>query len=186
MNPKEYYYNQFPKDLKVLMSKVVVGGDRHFHIVELFFDNTKKQDDKLAFLPKERIAYFLSALAFTILIDQLMFTYFRKEYEKFRSITLYPKITWSIGWCVNVKPWQLFDHRIALARGIRNPEKINIFKEFAVFFVKDLQEFFKENKVIEVDWKKIKSAILSDGDIVHTKLGDGEYGEILKKILEKI
>ena len=122
MSPKEYYYNQFPNDLKVVLNKVVLGGDGHFHILE-FFINPKNKRDVLKHIQKENLGYFLSALTGTILIDQVIFTYFKKDYEEFRSMTLYPKITWSIGWCVNVKPWQLFEHRIALARGLQNPEK---------------------------------------------------------------
>ena len=112
MNPKEYYYNQFPNDLKGLMNKVALGGDSHFHILE-FFISRKTGQDVLEHIQKENLGYFLSALAGTILIDQVMFTYFKEDYEKFRGMTLYPKITWSTGWCANVKPWQLFEHRIA-------------------------------------------------------------------------
>src|SRR3989304_450847 len=107
MNPKEYYYNQFSNDLKGLMNKVALGGDRHFHILE-FFISQKTRRDVLEHIQKENLGYFLSALAGTILIDQVMFTYFKEDYEKFRGMTLYPKITWSTGWCWYGKPGTLF------------------------------------------------------------------------------
>lgn len=183
MSPKEYYYNQFSNDLRILMTRVKVGGDSHLHIVELFLDRDKKHEDKLALIPSDRLAYFLSALALTILVDQVMYTYFKSDYEKFRSMTLYPKITWNIGWCANVKPWQLFEHRIALVRGLRNPEKIERFKEFSEFFVSDLQDFFKNNKFEVVSWDTIRLTMLNDNDIITTKYGDGNYGEIFKNAL---
>ena len=184
MNPKEYYYDQFPNDLKGLMSKVTLGGDSHFHILE-FFINQKTGLDVLEHIKKENLGYFLSALAGTILIDQVMFTYFKEDYEKFRGMTLYPKITWSTGWCANVKPWQLFEHRIALSRELRNPEKINQFTKFIKFFAKDLKEFFEKNQFKKASWESIKNAMLNDNDIVSNKYRDGDYGKIFKRVLEK-
>ena len=184
MNPKEYYYNQFPVDLKEIMNKVTLGGDGHFHILE-FFIGQKTGRDALEHIQKENLGYFLSALAGTILIDQVMFTYFKEDYEKFRTMTLYPKIRWSPGWCANVKPWQLFEHRIALARGLQNPEKTNQFSEFMAFFIADIKEFFDKNKFQKANWEKVKIAILADGDIVGTKYGDGDYGTVFKKLLEQ-
>ena len=183
MNPKEYYYNQFPNDLKGLMNKVTLGGDSHFHILE-FFISQKTGRDVLEHVQKENLGYFLSALAGTILIDQVMFTYFREDYEKFRSMTLYPKITWSPGWCANVKPWQLFEHRIALARELRNPEKINQFSEFMNFFVEDLKEFFEKNHFQNANWEQVKNTMLNDDDIVSAKYGDRYYGAAFKDVLE--
>ncbi|MDP2704439.1 MAG: hypothetical protein Q8P01_04460 [bacterium] len=195
MNPKDYYYNQFASDLKELMEKVNVignhaydfvepfsGGRYGFMIVELF--KSSKQDP-LEHISKANLGYFLSALAGTILMDQVMFTHFKEDYEKFRTITLYPKITWSPGWCANVKPWQLFEHRIALTRGLQNPEKINHFLEFMKFFVEDLREFFGKNQFQKAGWESAKSAMLNDNDIVSNKYGEGDYGTVFKKILEK-
>ena len=183
MTPKEYYYKIFPLNLNELLKKVTLGGDGHFHIIELFFDKNKKTDT-LGHIPKERLSYFLSALAGTILIDQVMFTYFKEDYEIFKKMTLYPKITWSIGWCSNIKPWQLFEHRIVLARGLGNPEKNKLFSEFMQFFANDLIEFFSENKFEKANWNLVKKAMLNDSDIVSAKYGDGDYGEIFKGILE--
>lgn len=184
MNSKNYYYKQFPKDLKDLLSKVILGGDGHFHIIELFY-KPKNNVDNLEHIPQERLGYFLSALAGTILIDQVMYTYFKEDYEEFRTMTLYPKIAWSIGFCSNIPPWQLFEHRIALSRGLRNPEKINQFSEFMQFFVKDLKEFFEKNKFKRANWKLVKKAMLDDNDIISDKYGDGDYGNIFLKILNK-
>ena len=184
MNPKEYYYNQFTSDLKEVLDKVTLGGDGHFHILE-FFISQKTGRDVLGHIQKENFGYFLSALSGTILIDQVMFTYFKEDYEKFRVMTLYPKVTWSPGWCANVKPWQLFEHRIALARRLQNPEKMNQFSEFMDFFVDDLKEFFDKNKFQSANWEAVKTEMLKDDDIISTKYGDGDYGVIFKKILER-
>jgi len=137
MTPKDYYYNQFTDDLKELMKKINVIGNHAFDFVEPFsvskygfmivelFKDSKR--DPLEHISKENLGYFLSALAGTILIDQIMFTYFKDDYETFRTMTLCPKIRWSLGWNANIKPWQLFEHKIALARGLQNPEKMNRF-----------------------------------------------------------
>src|SRR3989338_11294764 len=194
MEPKDYYYNQFTDDLKELMKKVNVIGNHAFDFVEPFsagkygfmivelFKSSKQ--DALEHVAKENLGYFLPALAGTILIDQIMFTYFKGGYEKFRTITLYPKIRWSPGWNANIKPWQLFEHRIALARGLQNPEKSNQFSEFMEFFVKDLKEFFNRNEFQKANWEIVKATMLKDEDVVNTKYGDGDYGIVFKKILE--
>jgi len=84
-----------------------------------------------------------------------------------------------------VKPWQLFEHRIASVRGLQNPEKINRFCEFMEFFVKDVKDFFENNKFQKADWKSVKKAMLTDDDIVSNRYGDGDYGTIFKRILER-
>ena len=195
MNPKDYYYNQFASDLKELMKKVNVIGNHAFDFVEPFSDGKygfmivelfkNDKQDALDHISKENRGYFLSALAGTILIDQIMFTYFEGDYEKFRTMTLYPKIRWSPGWNANVKPWQLFEHRIALARGLQNPEKMNQFSEFMEFFIADLREFFNKNKFQSSNWEAVKTEMLKEGDIMSTKYGDGDYGIVFKKILER-
>ncbi len=183
MTPKEYYYGEFLADLKKVMGEVVVGGDGHFHILELFI-SPKTGRDSLAHIKKENLAYFLSALSGTILIDQVMFTHFKEDYEGFRAETLYPKITWSPGWCANIKPWQLFEHRIALARELRNPEKITQFTDFMKFFVDDLKIYFKEHKFKKANWDSVKAAMLGDEDVVSNKYGDGDFGSEFKQILD--
>jgi hypothetical protein len=198
MNPKDYYSNQFMEDLRELTQKVnVIGNHAYdvaepfsadkwgFMIVELFKNSKNDIKDPLDHIQKENLGYFLSALSGIILIDQVMFTYFREDYEKFRTITHYPKIRWSPGWNANIKPWQLFDHRITLDRGLQNPEKINKFREFMDFFVSELKDFFNKNQFKKANWELIKNAILKDEDIISNKYGDGDYGTIFREILEK-
>ena len=175
MEPKDYYYNQFASDLKELMKKVNVIGNHAFDFVEPFsagkygfmivelFKSSKQ--DALEHIAKEKLGYFLPALAGTILIDQIMFTYLKGDYEKFRTMTLYPKIRWSPGWNANIKPWQLFEHRITLARGLQNPEKTDKFSEFMEFFVEDLKEFFEKQNFSSANWMKVKEAMLNDTDV---------------------
>src|SRR3989338_2048889 len=105
MNPKEYYYNQFFSDLKELMKKVNVIGNHAFDFVEPFsvgkygfmIGELFKSNNlvPLEHITKENLGYFLPALAGTILIDQVMFTYFMEDYERFRTMTRCPKIRWS-------------------------------------------------------------------------------------------
>ncbi len=181
MDAKKYYYNIFRKDFEETLSNVTVGGDGHFHVIEFFL---RKERDALKHIQKENLSYFLSSLAGTILIDQLIYTYFQEDYDDFRKITNYPKITWSIGCCFHIKPWKLFDHRIALSRGLKNPQKKNDFIEFMAFFVEEQKKFFQKNNFKKASWTNIRDIALKDNDIVLDNFSDGEYGSIFKKILE--
>ena len=183
MEPKDYYYNQFTSDLKELMKKVNVIGNHAFDFVEPFsagkygfmivelFKSSKQ--DALEHIAKENLGYFLPALAGIILIDQIMFTYFKGDYEKFRTITLYPKIRWSPGWNANIKPWQLFEHQIALERGLQNPQKSNQFSDFMDFFIADLKDFFEKQNFPNANWLKVKEVMLNDKDVY-----DSDFGKI--------
>jgi len=53
------------------------------------------------------------------------------------------------------------------------------------FFIADLREFFDKNKFQSANWEAVKNEMLKDNDIISTKYGDGDYGEIFKKILER-
>ena len=76
---------------------------------------------------------FHCALACTVLIDQIMYTHFRKDYSKFQQMTRYPKIEAGITG-INVNPWLITHSGIGLTT----------LEKFIEFFVVDLKEFFTE------------------------------------------
>lgn len=180
MTPKEYYYNQFRQDFGNFWSKVphrsnFVTGEPLFKFAGLVKDNGF---DVFEDISKDNLIYFLSALACTILIDQVMYTHFRNDYSVFQGMTLYPKM-W-VAW-VNADPWMVFSQNIRLPRRLYEKETIDGFAKFAEFFIKDLKEFSKKYKFSEANWKTVKSAMLNDPDV-----SKGSYGKIFIEELKKI
>ena len=98
-----------------------------------------------------------------------MYTYFKEDYSKFQSMTLYPKIEYGIS-NMNARPWDITHDGIGLTT----------LEKFLEFFVMDLKEFFTENKFEKVSWKNVKNAMLNDKDCT-----SGSRGEIFKSILLK-
>jgi hypothetical protein len=164
MNPEEYYNNQFREDFNSFWSKVpnrknYVTGDPIFKFAGL----VKGDYDSLSEIKNENLLYFLSALGYTILIDQLMYTYFQYDYPRFQKMTLYPKMY--VGW-MNANPWMVFHQNVRLPRNqYGNIIVEEVFEEFTKFIVKDLKMFFKKHKFREANWESIKKAIINDPDI---------------------
>ena len=112
---------------------------------------------------------FHCALACTVLIDQVMYSHFKKDYLKFQEMTRYPKIEAGIS-NINVNPWLITHSGIGLTT----------LERFINFFVADLKDFFAQNKFEEATWEAVKKSMLDDPAVV-----DGSRGEILKKVLKK-
>ena len=180
MIPREYYYDQFRENFDKFWSKVpnrpnYVTGEPLFKFAGL----VKGDDfDALSDIKQENLVYFLSALGCTILIDQVMYTHFKYDYEEFQGMTLYPKM-W-VGW-MNANPWMVFHQNVRLPRGLNKREIDEKFTEFASFFLEDLKEFFDGHKFRNADWESVKTAMLSDGDVVA-----GEIGSIFRIALQSV
>lgn len=166
MNPKEYYYNCFREQFNEFARK---ANTHQHHGDGIYLSIQDLRQENLAHIPYENYVLFYCALACTVLIDQLMYTYFKKDYLKFQEMTLYPKIEYGIS-NINVLPWDITRDRINLAT----------LKSFLEFFVEDLKEFFEESKFEQATWEKVKEAMLSDHDVV-----SGSRGELFKNILMK-
>lgn len=152
--PKNYYYNQFRTDFAEFMAKSKMA---HPHPDEgIYFPIQELSEKNLSDVKSDswHTMRFLYCLAFTVLIDQVMYTYFKNEYVKFQSITLYPKIEYGIS-NINVRPWDIAQRAGDLAT----------FEKFAVFFLQDFREFFKEQNFSNATWINIKDAMLNDKDI---------------------
>ncbi|MFH1824395.1 MAG: hypothetical protein ABH873_04120, partial [Candidatus Firestonebacteria bacterium] len=124
----------------------------------------------LSGIDQENLIHFLSALGCTILIDQVMFTYFKNDYLEFQKMTLYPKM--KVGW-INANPWMVFHQNVRLKRSLYRGQVIKEFTEFSKFFVQDLKEFFNQNVFETANWSAVEKAILND-------CGGEEYGEIFR------
>ena len=110
---------------------------------------------------------FYYALACTILIDQTMYTYFKLDYEKFKQMTLYPKIECGIT-NINVRPWDI----------IHNGFSLTTLEQFLTFFIQDIKTFFMHYEFKQATWNNVKEFMLKDKDIIK-----GSRGALFKEIL---
>lgn len=169
MTPKEYYYNQFNRDLQEFVKKspgVHGSTEREIHI-----PIGEITHDKIAFESNEHRYYFFTALMFTFLIDQVMYSHFREDYDEFKNLTQYPKLEFGATTSINLNPWYA-----SQSTGINE----EAFKRFAEFFIQDLKEFFTEHKFTRATWDSVRTAMLSDAD-VKEKI----WGEIFVDMLQK-
>ncbi len=90
-----------------------------------------------------------------------MFTYFKNDYQKFRSLTNYPKV--EIGLTnIHIEPWWI----------AKRSKTSKHFSEFCRFYIEYMKEFYDKNKFREASWGNITSALLRDPDVAN-----GFYGK---------
>lgn len=168
MNPKEYYYNQFNRDLQEMIAKSPgvhqAARDIHIPIGEI-------KPEKISFESNEHRHYFFSALMLTFLIDQVIYSHFHEDYDEFKKLTQYPKLEFGATTGINLKPWYA-----SQSTGINEQS----FRRFAEFFINDLKDFFRQHKFTHATWDTVKSAMLNDVDVK-----EGIWGEIFIEILQK-
>ena len=87
MTPKEYYYNRFRNHFQEFWDKIPHG--EAFRWASLHKSNESKA---LSHIPEGDLPYFLSSLACTVLIDQVIYTHFLIDYPGFNEMTKYPKM----------------------------------------------------------------------------------------------
>jgi len=177
MEAEEYYYKKYRQDFENFWSKVpnrnnYVTGEPLFRFTGLV---KNENFDALSEISYDDQPFFLSALGCTILIDQVMFTYFKSDYDKFQQLTKYPKM-W-VGW-INANPWMVFHQNVRLPRNLDRGAIIEKFSKFAEFFIEDLKSFFEKQNFLEASWKSVKKTMLNDKDVI-----GGKFGEIFKNFL---
>ena len=180
MTVKGYYYTQFRLDFQNFWKKIptrsnYVTGKPLFKFAGLV---KRDQFDVLGDISKENLIYCLSALACTILVDQVMYTHFKEDYPEFQRLTKYPKM--EIGW-MNANPWMVFEQNVRLSRNLQKPEAILRFSEFAEFFVEAAKGFFEKQKILKTNWAMVKDAMLNDNGVKQ-----GEFGQIFYQKLKII
>lgn len=168
MNPKEYYYSQFNNDIQELITKSPgihgsVEREIHIPIGEI-------TPDKVTFESNEHRHYFFTALMLTFLIDQVIYTHFREDYEEFKKLTQYPKLELGVSG-INLNPWFA-----SKSTGINE----DAFKRFTEFFIEDLKKFFTEHEFRFAKWNSLKEIMLNDKDV-----NEGIWGEIFINILQE-
>lgn len=169
MNPKEYYYNRFNRDLQELVTKssgVHGSAEREIHI-----PIGEITPNKITFESNEHRYYFFTALMLTFLIDQVMYSHFREDYDEFKNLTQYPKLEFGATTGINLNPWYA-----SQSTGINE----ETFRRFVEFFIQDLKEFFAEHKFKCAKWDSVKTTMLNDADVK-----EGIWGEIFSDTLQK-
>lgn len=167
MNPKDYYYENFRQHFADFIQK----SKAHEHPSEgIYVSIQELNTENLNHIPQEERMLFFCSLASTILIDQVMYTHFKNDYQKFQQMTLYPKVEYGIT-NINANPWDIAQRGSGLTT----------FEKFAEFFIQDLKEFFEKNHFETATWETIKKTMLSDSDISR-----GSYGKIFINILNRI
>jgi hypothetical protein len=147
-NIEDYYNNRFRDHFNEWVKKT----HAHEHPGEgtyIFISDLNEKS--MSHIPKRDIPLFHCSLGWCVLIDQVMYTYFKKDYPKFQSLTLYPKIE-AGPTCWNVPPKYIF-------RNYLNKDIVN-------FFLEDLKVFFKEFKFEEADWDSVTEKMVGDKDIM--------------------
>ncbi len=167
MEPKEYYYSRFRGQFAEFMTRAKMTHNHPDE--ETYIPIQDLRQENLTHIPREDYMLFHCALAGTILINQVMYTYFKEDYPSFQAMTLYPKIEYGIS-NMNARPWDITHSGIGLTT----------LERFFDFFVQDLKEFFQQHKFQHATWEAVKSAMSNDSDVV-----SGSRGEIMKKILNE-
>ncbi len=149
---KEYYENRFRSQFE----EWVKNTHAHEHPGEGIYISFQDLNWKnISHISLEDRVFFSYSLGWTVLIDQVMYTYFKKDYPKFQSLTQYPKMEYGIT-SINVSPRDIFSWR----GNVLNRT------EFITFFLLDLKEFFKENPFEEANWDTVTEVMLKDKDVM--------------------
>ena len=144
---QEYYNKRFRNQFNEWVKKT----HAHEHPGEgIYIPYGDLSVEKLSHIPKEDIPLFFCSLGWSVLIDQVIYTYFKGDYPKFQSLTLYPKIEVGITG-TNISAEYVF-------KGFLRKNIIN-------YFLLDLKQFFKENTFIEANWESVTKVMLEDKDI---------------------
>lgn len=163
MDVKNYYYNGFKEDLHLFL-----GNRKPFHEDEKVYDAAIVHSNRnYEVIPLERRDMFIYLLAYTVLIDMVIYAGFSDEYMAFKKFTQYPKFEYGLTNCF-VYPWEI----ARLGRNMR------LFIEVSEFFLVDLFETFKDENAFQISWSRLKNRMLRDSDLT-----EGVFGRVFTKTL---
>ncbi len=159
MSPKDYYYRTFPTHLTEF-----IQNSKNVHAQKdagTYIPTGEFSRENLAHLTREEYSYFIYSFACTLLVDEIMYTYFPSDYPMFQKTTLYSKREHGIS-VVHLDPWTL----ISKLTTLRN------FDLFMEFFIKEMEIYFKTTPFEYATWKSVKTALLHDKDLKRGKEGE--------------
>lgn len=153
MNQFATYYNQqFRQDLNKFFSEI--PDESRFHedqqkknIFSIQIERLTGNYPHLDFLNNEEKAFFGVALYFTILVDMVCYTYYKKDYLFFQNLTRYPKF---IGNCPGGCRYHFHPSRIFefMSRNRSVKKKLSFSEVFQMAIPvmrQEVEDFFQEN-----------------------------------------
>lgn len=200
MTPKEYYYTNFQNDFSRFWTSLQRRGSlsrRRGSLLRMGVDTLAPQSEEYFsawdFCIERRIDhlkdisnknYFMFSVAYTILIDQVMYTYFKEAYPKFRELTMYPKMDGSAGWAGSIdhsNPFSIFNDDLIRTRNIDFAVVQEEFDAYANFILEDLEVFFGQygEQIGNITWDAVKTVMKSDRDIYYYPTGRILYQKLL-------
>ena len=95
MEPKDYYYNQFRTDFAEFMAKSKMA---HQHPGEgVYIPIQDLNESTMSHVKTDSWHTMRFCIACSLFLLSVMYTYFKNDYAKFQSITLYPKIDMALA-----------------------------------------------------------------------------------------
>jgi hypothetical protein len=201
MTPKEYYNNQFRSDFSTFWNSLNRKGSlsrRRGSLLREGFNTLAPQSDEnfsaWDFCIERRIDhlkdisqknYFMFSVAYTILIDQVMYTHFKDAYPKFRELTMYPKMDSSAGWAGYISmanPFSIFNGDFIRTRNIDISLVEKEFEDYSIFILENLEDFFDKygEQIGNVNWNEVKKAMINDKDINYNPMGKILYQKLVE------
>ena len=133
INLNSYYHSEFRGDLNKFFS--TIPDESKFHedrenkkIFSIQHERLTPSQNHLDFLDKEGKEYFAVGLFFTVLTDMVFYTHYKGHYNKFQSLTRYPKLIGNcLSWChYHLHPRDIFN---AMNQGRNAKEPHLLFKD---------------------------------------------------------
>lgn len=174
MKIKEYYYQNFRNDFYKFNSKF---DEDWMEYSIMFRDWDYNHINKIT---NNNSSYFIHCLFYTVLIDQVIYTFFRNEYSKFEKITKYPKYMGVLAGNYNYNPFKIYEQ--AERNNFDKIILINSFSnEIVNFIYRDIFDSFPlslNDTVVNIEPKDVVNSIINDSDLNY-----GDFGKIFKEQL---
>ena len=153
MNIKDYYANEFRKDLGSFMPKARVP----------YFGHSWEYDCKnLDKVPTQNRGMFLICLYFTVLVDQAMHSHYPANYNHFEQLTRYPKFCHGLGQ-FQKNPRAILSAPVE--KGVVDISEIETnLPDGMRLFVDEVTTFFSEHMPI-IETKEFFDSLIYDPDV---------------------
>jgi hypothetical protein len=178
MNLRDYYRSEFRRDVKRINLEPIKyptnQGDVGFD-VEAWKNSAAEIEDG-----DRRICFALS-MFITVVSDQIMFKYFNDNYEKFRSLTLYPKFH-SLMRPNGHYPYVLFQSLIEDGSLKEKDFTEDNVVAGADLFIDEILNFFHEHQK-EVKGNEVLRKFIEDPDISSCKLLE-KFNDKIRRYLD--
>ena len=153
MTIKEYYRSKFRRDLADFIP------DKRY---SYFGHNWEFDCTGLEFIGEGDRVFFLVCLYFTVLVDQAMYTHYPDHYEKFGSLTKYPKFCHGLGQ-FQKNPRNIL--LVPIERGVVVKSRIDkLLNDGMELFVDEVRDFF-DKYMAQIKASDFFDKLLFDSDV---------------------